>query len=128
MSKEARPSPAVSPQIAEKLRELAALVAEEHYGEGGRPPLETTFDEIETIGHQTGQLLAGVIDQQLTGNHREHFSQSQPCPQCGKVCPPAERERELNTLDGPVELSETACHCDDCRRDFFPSTASSSSR
>lgn len=123
MSKEARQSKkAVSPQVAEKLRELATLFAQEAYGEEGRPPLETTFAEMEEIGHQAGQLLAGVIDQQFTATHGEHFAESQTCPQCGGSHDASSQERELLTRDGPVMLSEAACHCPACRRDFFPST------
>lgn len=123
MSKEARQSKrAVSPQVAQKLRELASLIAQEEYGEEGRPPLETTFAEIEEIGHQAGQLLAGVIDQQFTATHAEYFTEPQTCPQCGGLQDASSRERKLITRDGPVVLSEVACHCPECRRDFFPST------
>ena len=123
MSKEARqPSLVVnSPEISEKLRELADLIAKQQYGEPGRPPLETTFAMIEEIGHQAGQLLVGAVDKQLTATHGEHFVASQPCPQCERLCPSASRSRELTSRDGPVELTEMACHCPDCRRDFFPS-------
>lgn len=123
MSKEARESKkVVSPQVAEKLCELATQIAQEEYGVQGRPPLETTFAEIEEIGHQAGQLLAGVIDQQFTAAHGQHFAESQTCPQCGGSHDASFQERELTTRDGPVVLLEAACHCPECRRDFFPST------
>ena len=28
--------------------------------------------------------------------------------------------RKVTSLDGPVKLLETTCHCDQCRRVFFP--------
>lgn len=124
MSKEARRSKrAVSAKVGEKLRELAALIAQERYGEEGCPPLETTFAEIEELGHQAGQLLAGVIDQQLMAAHGKYFVTSQACPECGRLCDPSPDERELVTRDGAVALPESACHCPDCRRDFFPSAS-----
>lgn len=116
----------VSAKVEEKLRELAALIAQERYGEEGCPPLETTFAEIEELGHQAGQWLAGEIDQQLTAAHGQYFATSQACPQCGRLCDPSPRERELVTRDGAVALPESACRCPDCRRDFFPSARAAS--
>lgn len=123
MSKEApQPEVAASAEVLEKLRELAELIGKQQFGEDGRPPRETTFAAIEELGHQAGQLLSAEVDRQLAASHREHFADAQPCPQCGRMCDTVASKRPLTTRDGPLELPEAACHCPDCRRDFFPST------
>ena len=122
MSKEAQQTtPGVSPEVAEKIKELAALVARERFGPDGRPPLETTFSTIEEIGHQVGRHLATEVDAELTERHREHFVAPQPCPQCSRLCAPGRGTHDVTTRDGPTAVPEVRCHCPACRRDFFPS-------
>lgn len=124
MSKKARTRvPEVSPAVAEKMKELAELIAAEKFGPGG-VPREITFSEIEEIGHQAGQMLAAQVDQNLVANHGDHFDDEQACPQCGTLCPCEPHRRELVTRDGPAELTEPACYCSACRRSFFPSARS----
>lgn len=124
MSKKARESAAeVSPAIAEKMRELAELIAAERFGPQGVPK-DITFSEIEEIGHRAGRMLAGEVDRNLVADHGDHFDAKQNCPQCGKLCSGESHDRELLTRDGPVELAEAACYCVACRRTFFPSAGS----
>lgn len=112
-----------SDAVKAKLAELIELVADEEYGPQG-PPLETTFSEIEEIGHQVGQMAAGAFDSAAQRKHADHFQQQQPCPQCGAACPmDSTRPRELQTRDGHVTLDEPCCRCDACKRSFFPSAA-----
>ena len=60
MSKEAREKrPAASPAVMEKMKELAELISQEQFAPSG-VPIEITFSEIEEIGHQAGQLIAGA--------------------------------------------------------------------
>ena len=124
MSKEARNARRVaSPAVAEKMKELAVLVAWERFGPEG-VPIDITFSEIEEIGHETGQMVAAHVDHKLVEDHQEHFTDEQACPQCGKPCASRPCKRELTTRDGAMELAETACRCPSCRRSFFPSAGS----
>jgi hypothetical protein len=124
MSKEARRDrPVTSPTAIEKIEELAALVARERFGPEGVPK-DITFSEIEEIGHQVGQMVAAQVDQELVGDHQQHFADKQPCPQCGQLCTNKPCERELGTRDGTMVLPESVCHCPRCRRSFFPSASS----
>ena len=113
----------LSPAIAEKMKELAELIAVEQFGPQGIPK-EITFSEIEEIGHQAGRMLASKVDHELVADHQGHFADAQPCPQCGDGCASRPQGRELVTRDGRVALSEAACYCYRCRRPFFPSTRS----
>lgn len=124
MSKEARNKRhEMSPAVVEKMKELAALIAAERFGLQ-RVPKQITFSAIEQIGHQAGRALATQVDQELVGDHRDHFGGEQACPQCGRACPSQPHQRDLMTRDGPVELTEATCYCVDCRRSFFPSARS----
>ena len=106
----------------QKFDELVALLAEERYGPEG-PPINTTFAEIETFGHQTGRMLGRSLDEHLTQQHAKHFQQAS-CPMCGVAGEseaPETKTRPLQTQDGKIPLAESALHCPRCDRDFFPS-------
>ena len=112
----------LSPQARQKFDELVALLAKERYGADGAP-IDTTFAEIETFGHQAGRMLGRSLDEQLTAEHAEHFPQAS-CPTCGardESDVARKKTRPLETVDGTIPLAEPAFHCPRCNRDFFPS-------
>ncbi len=108
-----------SPEVIQKMQEIARMIGAETYGE--RPPLETTWAEIEDAGHEIGKLMATEFDQVMQRQHAEHFDQFKPCPQCGKDCQPSVKHRDLSTRDGTADLSEPEFRCVSCERSFFPS-------
>ena len=116
-----------SPAVRRKLQELAELISLEQFGAEGIPK-EITFSEIEEIGHQVGQLVAGTVDQTLQLRHTKHLADVEPCPQCGEDGKIQQRQRTLQTRDGTVELDEPVCHCPRCERDFFPSASLAETR
>lgn len=81
------------------------------------------FAELEAAGHQLGRAVAQIATERLALQRAERLTEPEPCPTCGKVSSLVHRERELQTLDGPVELCEPVGHCPACRRDFFPSAS-----
>jgi hypothetical protein len=116
-----------SPAVRRKLQALADLIAEERFGEEGIPK-EISFSEIEEIGHQVGQLAAGMVDQTLQQQHAKHLADAAACPGCGCVCEVERRRRPIQTRDGTVAFDEPACHCSHCERDFFPSASPAETR
>lgn len=98
-----------------------ALLAGSGFGES-RPPLETTFSQIEQFGHRAGRMVGRAIDRLLAEQHAAHFKGEQPCPTCHEMHPPNEQPHTLplQTLDGEVPLPEPAFNCSPCRRAFFP--------
>ncbi len=108
-----------SPEVIEKMQELARLIGADKYGE--RPPLETTWAEIEDAGHEIGQLMATEFDQVMQRQHAEHYDLTKPCPQCARECQPTVKHRDLSTRDGTADLSEPEFRCVSCERSFFPS-------
>jgi hypothetical protein len=114
----------LSPLARQKVQELVALLAEERFEDGGRPPRKTTFSTIEDFGHQAGQTVAQAIDEHLQQRHAEHFQQHAACPTCGATAEAtdAAKPRRLLTIDGEIALAEPVRHCPTCERAFFPST------
>lgn len=84
---------------------------------------DVRFTALEAAGHQLGRAVAQIATERLALARAERLTGPQPCPTCERACPLVHRERELETIDGPVDLREPVCHCPACRRDFFPSAS-----
>jgi len=89
---------------------------------------QVRFTEMESAGHQLGRAVAQLATERLSWERAERMTGRQPCPTCGKCAPVVHQERDLTTIDGPVELHEPVAHCPACRRDFFPSACGIGSR
>ena len=122
MSNKAQRAVVMVDEVQKKFDECVAALTAMRYGPDG-PPEDTTFAEIEEFGHEVGRMLGRAVDQQLTSQHAEQFEKTAVCPTCQTLCDPkpSPSERELQTCDGPVPITEPACHCSVCHRDFFPS-------
>jgi hypothetical protein len=81
------------------------------------------FTELESAGHRLGRAVAQKTTETLALLAAERITEPQDCPVCGRRSPVVNRQRELETIDGPIELTEPVCHCSACRRDFFPSAS-----
>jgi uncharacterized protein with PIN domain len=84
---------------------------------------DVRFSVLESAGHALGRAIAQETTERLVLARAERITEAQPCPTCGRRCPVVSRERELETIDGPIQLREPVCHCSACRRDFFPSAS-----
>jgi hypothetical protein len=84
---------------------------------------DVRFAEMEMAGHRLGRGVAQIATERMALARAERLTDPQKCPTCGHLCPLIHRERELETIDGPVDLREAVCHCSACRRDFFPSAS-----
>ena len=79
------------------------------------------FDQIETPAHEVGQHLSQLIQTVRAREVAADGLQVTPCPTCGKKCSVDTTNREVHSIDGRIELTETVAHCTRCRRSFFPS-------
>lgn len=84
---------------------------------------DVRFTALEIAGHQLGRAVAQIATERLALARAKRLTGLQACPTCGRPCPLVHRERELETIDGPMDLCEPVCHCSACRRDFFPSAS-----
>jgi hypothetical protein len=85
---------------------------------------DVRFTTLESAGHRLGRAVAQLTTERLSLAHAELMTDPQPCPTCQTRSPVVHRTRDLETVDGPMELTEPVCHCSTCRRDFFPSASS----
>ncbi len=84
---------------------------------------DVRFTELESAGHRLGRAVAQATTERLALSRANRISGPQACPTCGRQCPLVKKDRQLETIDGPIELDEPVCHCSACRRDFFPSAS-----
>ena len=115
----------VRPSKEEWLEE-AAQAYERAFGERdrkrGRP---STFVELEEAACEEGDRLTRWLLEKKIGCESESCNLgAQPCPYCGKLCEPRDRdeeEREIETRRGRVSFPRRSYECRPCRRMFFPS-------
>ena len=106
-------------KLADLLKQAADVAAQIQAQEQG---LGTPhFDQIEIPAHEVGQRLSQMIQStRATDVALEHPAQMK-CPDCGKACRVEPAQRQVHSMDGPIELTESVVHCRRCRRSFFPS-------
>ena len=101
------------------LKEAAANATDiQQIEQGDRIP---HFDEIEQPAHQLGKRLSSLIQSKCTREVATKGLNDAPCPSCGRKCGVATKVREVSSIDGEIELTETVAKCRRCRRSFFPS-------
>ena len=98
MSKEAREAVVLNDEARKKFDECVAALTALRYGSEG-PPKDTTFAEIEEFGHEVGRMLGRAVDQQLAGQHAEHFQEVSPCPTCQNACDVRHASPQSGTLN-----------------------------
>ena len=119
-----------TPEEIHELRRLAAqwgkIVARRAFGDDG-PGLDVDFATMEQIALAAATGLTEGTLQSLLEQQAAALGEQQPCPDCGRPCALRRQERPLQVQGAALQQSEPVCHCPDCRRDFFPPTASAAS-
>lgn len=106
-------------KLADLLKQAADVAAQIQAQQQG--PGTPHFDQIEIPAHEVGQRLSQMIQStRATDVALEHGIRIK-CPDCGKDCRIETTRRQVNSMDGPIELTESVAHCRRCRRSFFPS-------
>ena len=113
-------------QLKEKLEfhlKEAASVASAIQGieQGSKTP---HFDQIEQPAHELGKRISRMIQSDRIREVAASGLNDAPCPTCGRKCRVTTTERDVSSVDGPIELTETVANCRQCRRSFFPSACS----
>jgi hypothetical protein len=110
---------ALEAKLEDYLKQASAIAAElQALEQGSQTP---HFDQIELPAHELGQRLSRLIQTRRAREVAADGLQSVLCPDCGRPCGVETQEREVQSMDGPLELTETVAHCRPCRRSFFPS-------
>jgi hypothetical protein len=120
----------LSPQQLQEIRDFAAqwgkIISRRAFGDAG-PGQDVDFQAMEDIARAAASGLSEGVLSTLLGQQADTLGAEQPCPDCGRPCPVRREERPLAFHGGQLSQSEPVCHCPDCRRDFFPSTAPAAS-
>ena len=103
----------------ESLKLTAELSAQLQAIEQG--PVVPDYDLIEGSAHALGQRLSRLVQVNRSREVAAEIPPELSCPDCGKRCPVETDNREVNSVDGRLELTENVAHCRRCRRSFFPS-------
>ncbi len=110
-------------RLEEKLNDLltqaSAIAAELQSIEQGRSTPH--FDQIELPAHEVGQRLSRMIQTSRIRDVAASNLEKAVCPDCRQACTVETQNREVQSIDGPIELTETVASCRRCRRSFFPS-------
>lgn len=101
------------------LKEAAALAAAIQGIEfGDKIP---HYDQIELPAHELGKSFSRMIQSNAVREVAANGLNDAPCPTCGRKCRVQTKPREVGSIDGTIELTETVAKCRRCRRSFFPS-------
>jgi len=110
-------------QIRLSLQGTAKNAVHKVWGPEG-PPWGTSFEDVEDLAVQIGQVVARSVLQQAL----DAQAQTPPpdgsliCPCCGKATNPTDPEpHTARSRAGEVTWSEPASTCRSCRKAFFPS-------
>lgn len=110
---------ALEAKLEDCLKQASAIAAQlQALDQGDQTP---HFDQIELPAHDVGQRLSRLIQTTRARDVAADGLQTVACPDCGCPCCAETREREVQSIDGPIELTETVARCRPCRRSFFPS-------
>lgn len=104
----------------ELLRQLAELSIEEQVEQGvflGTPHYSVIERAAVTLGRELSRQAQERAAREVAANYPPEVA----CPTCRSPCEIQTEKRQVTSIDGPVELTETVAYCHKCRRSFFPS-------
>lgn len=111
----------VSPEVAQRLVDLAREMRQLVYGESGVPKWGTKFSQIESDGMAVGHELARLIMEQSVADQAGQVP-AEAFDTGGEVAGPAGTEEMLlETPAGEVEWKHPRGFLKESRRAFFPS-------
>lgn len=84
--------------------------------------LETPhYRVIECMAMTLGNELSRQTQERATREVAASFPTEAACPTCRAPCAVETEQRQVQSISGAVEITETVAHCHPCRRSFFPS-------
>ena len=113
----------VSPEVAQRLAEVAREMRDAVYGEAGCPEWGTKFNDIETQGMNIGLEITRPFMEQAV-DRQAHSAAPPECLESGGETAQVlgvEHEAQLETSAGKIEWDQPKARLSKARRDFFPS-------
>ena len=117
---------AITTQLQERIKAVAAELRKELYGPKGYPPWGTKFVVIEEQTGEVGDALAcELLSQGLQEQAEVEGHAAGKCSGCGEPIPLEEiAGRLLQAKRGEAVWQESFGRCQRCRKAFFPSLQS----
>lgn len=114
----------VSPELQQRLVEMAAELRSQLYGETGYPVWGTKFREIESLGMSVGLELARLLMEQSVEEQAKQPPQEALSSTDDTVMIVGTGEVTIETEAGEVKWDQPKGHLRKGRKAFFPPTAS----
>ena len=111
----------LTPAELQELHDLAAQWGKIIARRTGDDAIDFDMSALESIAQAAAAGLVEGTLQCLLQRQADALADQQPCPACGRLCPLTYEGRTVHVSGGvALPYQEPACHCPDCRRDFFP--------
>ncbi len=112
----------LSPQVRQRLAELAAEARQLVYGEAGCPEWGTPFAEIEDDAKEVGHEFIRLLMQQAAEGQVKLLPEEALITDAGEVAQSiGTEERTIETESGEVSWNEPQAYLPKSRKAFFPS-------
>ncbi len=112
----------LSPQVRQRLAELAAEARQLVYGEAGCPEWGTPFAEIEDDAKEVGHEFIRLLMQQAAEGQVKSLPEEALITDAGEVAQSiGTEERTIETESGEVSWDEPQAYLPKSRKAFFPS-------
>ncbi len=112
----------LTPQVRQRLAEMAAEARQLVYGEAGCPVWGTLFAEIEDDAKEVGHEFIRLLMQQAAEGQAESVPDEALITDGGEVAQSiGAEERTMETESGEVSWNEPKAYLPKSRKDFFPS-------
>ncbi len=112
----------LTPQVRQRLAEMAAEARRLVYGEAGCPAWGTLFAEIEDDAKEVGHEFIRLLMQQTAEGQAETLPDEAMITDSGEVARSVGgEERTIETESGVVSWNEPKAYLRKSRKDFFPS-------
>ncbi len=112
----------LTPQVRQRLAEMAVEARQLVYGEAGCPTWGTLFAEIEDDAKEVGHEFIRLLMQQTAEGQAETLPDEALITDIGEVAQSVgAEERMIETESGEVSWNEPKAYLPKSRKDFFPS-------
>lgn len=118
----------LTPEVRQRLVEVAREARELVYGSAGCPEWGTTFAEIESDAREVGYELMRLLMEQTNTQQAQQVPNEALQTESSEVAMPiGSEDRRLETEAGEVSWKEPKAYLPKSRKAFFPSVQSSGS-
>jgi hypothetical protein len=122
MAKRTQGKSKLTPELEQRLEEMAATAQQWLYGAARCPEWGTSFTEIEDDAKELGQEFIRRLMQRTAADQAQAMPRDALVSEGGELAQPSgTEERTIETESGPVSWDEPKAYLPQSRKAFFPS-------